>query len=53
MQISDAVEVLEVRELKEVNTKLGQGWKLLAVIPGSTGGIGSTYVIYVLGQPSR
>lgn len=51
MQISDAVEVLEVRTQKEANTKLKEGWSLLAVIPGATGGTGSTYVIYVLGKP--
>ncbi|OSR69230.1 hypothetical protein BV326_03515 [Pseudomonas syringae pv. actinidiae] len=51
MQISDAVEVHEVRDQREVNSKLGQGWKLLAVVPGSTGVNSSTYVIYVMGKP--
>lgn len=51
MQISDTVEVLEVRSQSEANTKLKEGWSLLAVLPGATGGNGSTYVIYVLGKP--
>lgn len=51
MQISDAVEVLEVRSQSEANAKLKQGWGLLAALPGATGGNSSTYVIYVLGKP--
>lgn len=51
MQISDAVEVFEVRSQSEANAKLKEGWSLLAVLPGATGGNGSTYVIYVLGKP--
>jgi hypothetical protein len=50
MQISEAAQVIEVRDYIEVNSKLGQGWKLLAVIPGSNGSSGKTYVIYVLGK---
>lgn len=50
MQIGEAVEVVEVRDVKEVNTKLRQDWKLLAVVPGTTTGIGGSYVIYVLGK---
>jgi hypothetical protein len=50
MQISEAAQVIEVRDYLEVNSKLGQGWKLLAVIPGSNGSSGKTYVIYVLGK---
>lgn len=53
MQLSDAFEVVEIRDVKEVNSKLQKDWKLLAVVPGSTGGSGSTYVIYVLGKPAK
>lgn len=53
MQLSDAVEVIEIRDVKEVNSKLGQDWKLLAVLPGSVNASGSTYVIYVLGKPGK
>ena len=51
MQISEAFEVAEVRSPADANTLMRDGWKLLAVAPGSTGGNGSTYVIYVLGKP--
>lgn len=51
MQISDATEVLEVNSPSSANTKLKEGWKLLAVVPGmNTGNTGGSYVIYVLGK---
>lgn len=53
MQISEAALVLEVFNQDEANERLGEGWRLLAVLPGAPRGSSSTSVIYVLGKPAQ
>lgn len=50
MQISDAVEVVEVHGQAAANGKLAEGWKLLAVLPAVSPHGGSTYTVYVMGK---
>lgn len=49
MQISDAVEVVEVVGAAGANKKLTEGWTLLAVVP-SANAAGKAHVAYVLGK---
>ena len=49
MQISEAVEVVQVVGAGNANKKLAEGWKLLAVVP-SADNIGLAHVAYVLGR---
>ncbi|MFJ3487196.1 hypothetical protein ACIPL1_27820 [Pseudomonas sp. NPDC090202] len=53
MQMSDAVEVIEVHGQAEANKHLRAGWKLLTVLRATTnsGLSGTTYGIYVMGKP--
>ncbi len=50
MQMSDAVEVVQVAGASAANDKLAEGWKLLAVVP-SANSSGHQHVAYVLGKP--
>jgi hypothetical protein len=50
MQLSDAVEVIEVAGIFGVNEKLAEGWTLLAVVPGADHA-GRAQVTYVMGKP--
>lgn len=50
MQMSDAVEVIEVHGQGLANGKLAEGWKLLAVFPGIGLNGRGTYAVYVLGK---
>lgn len=53
MQISDAVEVIEVFSEDEANERLAEGWRLLAVVPGAPRGSSNrASVVYVLGKPA-
>lgn len=52
MQISDAVEVVEVVGAAGANKKLAEGWTLLAVVP-SANAAGKAHVAYVLGKAER
>ena len=52
MQISDAVEVIEVHGHVAANEKLVVGWTLLAVIPATSPNHGAGYGVYVLGKPA-
>lgn len=52
MQISDAVEVIEVHGHVAANEKLTEGWTLLAVIPATNPSHGAGYGVYVLGKPA-
>ncbi|WP_027925906.1 hypothetical protein [Pseudomonas sp. URMO17WK12:I12] len=53
MQMSEAVEVIQVAGASSANTKLAEGWKLLAVTSAGNGqNDGKTFVWYVLGKPS-
>lgn len=49
MQLSDAVEVVQVAGATQANEKLAEGWKLLAVVPNENAS-GKAYVAYVLGR---
>ncbi len=49
MQLSDAVEVVQVAGMRSANEKLAEGWKLLAVVPGANAE-GKAHVAYVLGK---
>ena len=49
MQMSDAVEVVQVAGAANANVKLNEGWTLLAVVPGATNE-GRAHVAYVLGK---
>lgn len=51
MQMSDAIEVVQVAGATNANEKLAEGWKLLAVVP-SANSSGQPHVAYVLGKPS-
>lgn len=52
MQMSEAGEVVQVVGVGNANTKLQEGWTLLAVVPGQAGGSdGQSTVVYVLGKP--
>jgi hypothetical protein len=51
MQMSDTVEVVQVAGAQNANAKLGEGWKLLAVVPGTAPASGASIVVYVLGKP--
>lgn len=51
MQIGDAYEVVEAGSVTVANRMLSEGWKLLAVVPGTVPGSGDSYVVYVLGKP--
>lgn len=51
MQLSDAIEVVQVAGATNANEKLAEGWKLLAVVPGANSS-GQPHVAYVLGKPS-
>lgn len=51
MQISDAVEVVQVAGASSANKKLAEGWTLLAVVP-SANNAGLAHVAYVLGKPA-
>lgn len=50
MQISDAVEVIEVHGHEAANEKLVVGWTLLAVLPAKNPSHGGAYGVYVLGK---
>jgi len=50
MQMSDAVEVVQVAGASAANEKLAEGWKLLAVVPNANSE-GRSHVAYVLGKP--
>ncbi|WP_162770520.1 hypothetical protein [Pseudomonas abietaniphila] len=50
MQMSDAVQVVQVAGANAANEKLADGWKLLAVVPNANGE-GKAHVAYVLGKP--
>ncbi|WP_434625323.1 hypothetical protein J3P84_19665 [Pseudomonas sp. Z1-29] len=52
MQISDAVEVVQVAGPTNANQKLAEGWTLLAVVPGANAE-GKPHVAYVLGKPKE
>lgn len=52
MQMSEAAEVVQVHGAQEANKKLAEGWKLLAVVPGSEPDAVS-FVTYVLGKPRK
>ncbi|MCE1004521.1 hypothetical protein [Pseudomonas sp. NMI1173_11] len=52
MQMSDAVEVVQVAGSTQANEKLAEGWKLLAVVP-SENATGKAHVAYVLGKPGQ
>ena len=45
MQMHEAIELLEAFNLDSANDAIQEGWKLLAVVPGSSS------VTYVLGKP--
>lgn len=49
MQMSDAVEVVQVTGAGNANDKLKEGWTLLAVVPGANTE-GKPHVAYVLGK---
>lgn len=49
MQMSDAVEVVQVAGATNANKKLAEGWTLLAVVP-SANNAGAAHVAYVLGK---
>lgn len=49
MQMSDAIEVVQVGGALAANKHLGLGWTLLAVVPGLNNNAKSS-VIYVLGR---
>lgn len=51
MQMSDAVEVVQVAGASAANEKLSEGWKLLAVVPNANNA-GRSHVAYVLGKPA-
>lgn len=54
MQLSDAVEVVQVAGAASANKKLSEGWKLLAVTSAGNGqDNGNTFVWYVLGKPAE
>lgn len=50
MQISDAVEVIEVHGHEAANEKLVVGWTLLAVLPAKSPSHGGAYGVYVMGK---
>lgn len=50
MQMSEVVEVTQVYGAGNANTKLAEGWQLLAVVPGQTSAVQNTGVIYVFGR---
>ena len=50
MQMSNAVQVVQVAGALAANEKLAEGWKLLAVVP-SANSEGKAHVAYVLGKP--
>lgn len=52
MQISDAVEVIEVHGYEAANEKLSDGWKLLTVLPAVNPN-GRVYGVYVLSKPPK
>ncbi|WP_349987437.1 hypothetical protein ABMQ39_06630 [Pseudomonas alloputida] len=52
MQMSDAVELVQVAGSTQANEKLAEGWKLLAVVP-SENATGKAHVAYVLGKPGQ
>mgnify|MGYP003410183669 CR=1 FL=1 len=51
MQMSDAVEVVQVAGSTQANQKLAEGWMLLAVVPNANNN-GQSHVAYVLGKPA-
>ena len=51
MQMSDAIEVVQVAGAINANAKLAEGWKLIAVLPGTVQSTGAGVVMYVLGKP--
>lgn len=50
MQMHEAEEVLELRDLYEANTKLGQGWFLLAVVSAQGEMDSKMRPTYILGR---
>lgn len=52
MQMSDAVEVVQVAGAGEANKKLAEGWTLLAVVPNANNA-GLAHVAYVLGKAAE
>jgi len=53
MQMHEAVEVVQVAGAGNANTKLAEGWKLLAVTSAGNGQAdGKTFVFYILGKPA-
>ena len=53
MQMSEVVEVTQVYGAGNANTKMAEGWKLLAVVPGKAHGVENTGVIFVLGKSAE
>ena len=54
MRISEAAQVLEVFSEDEANERLAEGWRLLAVLPGTPRGSSNrASVVYVLGKPAQ
>ena len=52
MQMHEVGEVVQVVGASSANTKLAEGWKLLAVTNAGNGQAnGQTFVWYVLGKP--
>ena len=52
MQMSDAGEVIQVAGYGNANTKLQEGWVLLAVVSNANNQ-GQAHVAYVLGRPRQ
>lgn len=53
MQMSEAVEVVQVAGASSANNMLAEGWKLLAVTSAGNGQNNeNTFVWYVLGKPA-
>jgi hypothetical protein len=53
MQMHEVGEVTQVAGAANANTKLTEGWTLLAVTSAGNGGNdGKTFVWYVLGKPA-
>lgn len=54
MQMHEVGEVVQVAGAGNANTKLAEGWKLLAVTSAGNGQPnGQSFVWYVLGKPAK
>jgi len=51
VQLHESIEVTQVYGVDAVNTKLAEGWRLLAVLATTYPGFNGTGVTYVLGKP--